>query len=135
MVLLSFPLLAFCGDSDTSRRPTAPTVTWVCNPFRVPENEMAVGFMGGAFTIPLETHPSCPWSVNSFGASVLRRSHFFRYNDRVRTFTFTVAENTGGARSALITIRGPNHTLKPIFVHTLLRVNQAVSLKTDLTRR
>jgi hypothetical protein len=95
LVVLAIPLaLAACGRSSPSS-PTNCTLT-------VPQTVIDVGFQGGPQSIFVSTTAACAWTVTTNQSFVSITSGTGQSGPGA--VTFMVAENTGAARQATVTI-------------------------------
>jgi hypothetical protein len=96
LVLLVVPfVVASCSRSNSPTGPTACTIT-------VPQQTIEVAFAGGPQSIFVSTTASCAWTVTTNQSFVSITSGTGQSGPG--TVTFNVAENTGAARQATITI-------------------------------
>jgi hypothetical protein len=96
LVLLVVPIVA--ASCSRSSSPTSPTTCAVT----VPQQTIEVGFAGGPQSIFVSTTASCAWTVTTSQSFVAITSGAGQSGPG--TVTFNVAENTGAARQATITI-------------------------------
>lgn len=96
LVVLVVPfVVASCSRSNSPTSPTTCAIT-------VPQQTIEVGFAGGAQNIFVSTTASCAWTVTTNQSFVSITSGTGQSGPG--TVTFNVAENTGAARQATITI-------------------------------
>lgn len=96
LVVLAMPLVvASCSRSNTPTSPTSCTIT-------VPQQTIEVGFIGGPQSIFVSTTAACTWTVTTNQSFISITSGTGQTGPG--SVTFTVAENTGAARQATITI-------------------------------
>lgn len=96
LVLLAIPfIVASCSRGNSPTSPTTCAIT-------VPQQTIEVGFAGGPQSILVSTTASCAWTVTTNQSFVSITSGTGQSGPG--TVTFTVAENTGPARQATITI-------------------------------
>ena len=97
LVVLTLPLVvASCSRSSS---PTGPTTSCTVT---VPQQTIDVGFAGGPQSIFVSTTSSCAWTVTTNQSFISITSGTGQSGPG--TVTFTVAENTGAARQATVTI-------------------------------
>jgi hypothetical protein len=96
LVLLVVPIVvASCSRSNSPTSPTTCAIT-------VPQQTIEVGFAGGPQNIFVSTTAACAWTVTTNQSFVAITSGTSQSGPG--TVTFHVAENTGAARQATITI-------------------------------
>jgi hypothetical protein len=97
LVILAIPfVVASCGRSNS---PTGPTTNCALT---VPQTTIEVPFAGGAQNIFVSTTPTCAWTATTNQSFISITSGSGQTGPG--SVTFTVAENTGAARQATITI-------------------------------
>ncbi len=107
LILLTPVLLTGCADSSSSSSPTAPTST-ACV-YALGTTTLNMAGVGGTATIGVTTNAGCAWTAasNSSFVSVTSGASL----SGPGTASLAVAENTGGARSATLTVAGQTVTV------------------------
>ena len=102
LALIVFPfLVSGCGGGGGT--PSSPTPAANCT-ITVPQTTMNVTATGGASAIPVTAGTTCAWTVTSNQPWLTITSG--TGGTGAASVTFTVAENTGEARTATVTIGG-----------------------------
>jgi len=102
LILVTPALLAACSATSSSTSPTSPTST-TCS-YTLGTTTLNMAGVGGTATIGVTTDTGCAWTVATSGSFVTVTSA--SSNNGPSAVGIKVAENTGDARSATLTVAG-----------------------------
>ena len=102
-------VLAGCSKAKSPTSPTPTTPPAATCSFAVSSTALNVAGVGGTATIAVTTASTCAWSVATSGAFVNVTSPTNQTGPG--NVTISVAENTGDARTATLTVGGQTVTV------------------------
>jgi hypothetical protein len=101
LALIAFlPFVAACSDSES---PTSPTPSPSCT-FTLSTNALSIAATGATATVGVTANSGCAWTAASNAAFVVVNSG--ASGNGTGTVALTIAENTGDARTATLTVAG-----------------------------
>ena len=102
LVLLAFAfVVASCSESRTPTTPTQPSPT--CT-FTLSTNTLNIAATGASATVGVTANTGCAWTATSNASFVVVTSG--SSSSGTGTVGLTIAENTGDARTATVTVAG-----------------------------
>ena len=104
-LIVSMPLFAACSETRT---PTTPTPTPTCT-FTLSTNTLNIAATGATASVGVNVNSGCAWTATSSASFVVVNSG--STGNGTGTVGLTIAENTGDARTATVTIGGQTVTV------------------------
>ena len=104
-LLVLLPLLSACSETRT---PTTPTPSQTCT-FTLSTNTLTIAATGATASVGVTANSGCSWTATSNASFVVITSG--SSGNGTGTVGLTIAENTGDARTATVTIAGQSVTV------------------------